>query len=287
LNELAGRRCLVTGASRGLGAAIARGFSSAGAELLLVARSGDALMRLGDELEGRGGARVHVFVCDLASADAPARIADEAGRCFGGLSVLVNNAALQGPIGQVWENDWGEWERTLRVNLLAVVDLSRRCVPLLARERGRIINISGGGATSPRARFTAYGTAKAGVVRFSETLAQETASLGIAVNCVAPGAMDGAMTDCILAAGAARAGEKEYADALRTQAEGQKVTERAADLCTFLASPQSEGISGKLISAVWDPWRTLSARCDELASSDVYTLPRIVPKDRGLDWDSR
>jgi NAD(P)-dependent dehydrogenase (short-subunit alcohol dehydrogenase family) len=287
LNELAGRRCLVTGASRGLGAAIAGRFSSAGAELLLVARSGDALMRLGDELERRDGRRVHVFACDLASADAPARIADEAGRCFGGLSVLVNNAARQGPIGQVWDNDWEEWERTLRVNLLAVVDLSRRCVPLLAREHGRIINISGGGATTPRARFTAYGTAKAGVVRFSETLAQETAPLGIAVNCVAPGAMGGAMADRILAAGAAHAGEKECADALRTQAEGQQVTERAADLCAFLASPRSEGITGRLISAVWDPWPTLSARRDELASSDVYTLRRIVPGDRGLDFGGR
>jgi NAD(P)-dependent dehydrogenase (short-subunit alcohol dehydrogenase family) len=284
ITQLLGRRCIITGASRGLGAAIATRFWSEGADLLLVARSRDALACLRDNLERRHDQRVHLFTCDLASVEAPARIADEAQRCFGGLSVLVNNAALQGPIGPLWENDWAEWERTLRVNLLAVVDLCRRCVPLLGSPGSKIINISGGGATGPRAMFSAYSTAKAGLVRFSETLAHEVAPLGIDVNCVAPGAMNSAMTEAILATDPARAGEREYADALRVHGQGPEVAEGAADLCVFLASSASDRITGRLISAVWDPWLELPRLREELGNSDIYTLRRIVPRDRGLNW---
>jgi 3-oxoacyl-[acyl-carrier protein] reductase len=186
----------------------------------------------------------------------------------------------------VWENDWGEWERTIRVNLLSVVDLSRRCVPLLASRGGKIISISGGGATGPRARFTAYATAKVGLVRFCETLAQEVAALGIEVNCVAPGVMNTAMTEAILAAGSQRAGDTEHENALCARRQTPDIMERAASLCTFLASSESDGITGKLISAAWDPWDRLDGHRDDLQQTDVYTLRRIVPKDRGFGWEN-
>ena len=282
--RLTGRRCIITGASRGLGAAIARKFWSEGADLLLVARSEEALTHVRNDLEPRDQQQVHLLACDLAAVDAPARITDEARRCFGWFSVLVNNAAVQGPISLAWENDWEEWEYTIRVNLLSIVDLSRRCVPLLAARGGKIISISGGGATSPRARFTAYGTAKAGLVRFCETLAQEVAALGIEVNCVAPGGMNTAMTEAILAAGSDGADDKEHKDVLRARLQTPEIMERAASLCAFLASSGSDGITGKLISALWDPWETLPAHLDDLRRTDVYTLRRIVPADRGLSW---
>lgn len=281
---MTGRRCIITGASRGLGAAIAKKFWSEGADLLLVARSEEALTRVRNDLEPRDRQQVHLLTCDLAAVDVPARIADEAKRRFDWLSVLVNNAAVQGPIGPVWENDWEEWERTLRVNLLSIVDLSRRCVPLLATRDGKIINISGGGASGPRARFTAYATAKAGLVRFCETLAQEVAALGIEVNCVAPGAMNTAMTEAILAAGSNGAGDKEHENALCARLQTPEIMERAVSLCAFLASSESDGITGKLISTAWDPWETLPEHLDDLRRTDVYTLRRIVPSDRGLSW---
>lgn len=284
-NDLAGRACIVTGASRGLGAAIARKLWARGADLLLVARSDDALEQLARALAPQREQRVRWLACDLAQADAPARIVGEAERALGRVSVLVNNAAVQGPIGNAWENDWAEWEQALRVNLLSAVDLARRCVaPMAAAGGGKIISISGGGATTPRARFTAYGTAKAALVRFSETLAEEVRHLGIDVNCVAPGAMGSAMTEAVLAAGRESAGEKEYEAAARiAAAPADRTIERAADLCAFLASRASDGITGKLIAAQWDPWETFPDRLEQLRTTDLYTLRRIVPKDRGLD----
>jgi NAD(P)-dependent dehydrogenase (short-subunit alcohol dehydrogenase family) len=278
----------VTGASRGLGAAIASRFAAAGADLLLVARSKDALVELQLELRRHHGREVHALCCDLASPDGPARIAAEAERLFPHLSVLVNNADSQGPIGPIWENNWEDWQRTLRINLLGPVDLSRRAIPLFKAQRGKIINISGGGASAPRARFSAYSTAKAGLVRFSETLAIEAAPLNVDVNCVAPGALSTEMTQNILDAGASGAGEREYAAAVSVARQSSdSPADRAAELCAFLASAAGDGITGRLISAVWDPWAELDRHRDELSSSDVYTLRRIVPEDRGLVWTKR
>jgi NAD(P)-dependent dehydrogenase (short-subunit alcohol dehydrogenase family) len=154
---------------------------------------------------------------------------------------------------------------------------------MIPQRAGSIINLSGGGATSPRPNFSAYATAKAGLVRFSETLARELAEFHIRVNAVAPGAMNTAMQRAVLDAGAARAGEKEYQLALEQGRDGGAPPERAAELCLFLASPDAAGISGRLISAVWDDWPALGGR-PELAASDIYTLRRIVPEDRGMQW---
>jgi 3-oxoacyl-[acyl-carrier protein] reductase len=155
------------------------------------------------------------------------------------------------------------------------------------RRRGKIINLSGGGATGPRANFSAYATAKAGLVRFSETLAEETRHFGIDVNCIAPGFMRSRMTDETLAAGPQKAGFGELAQIERLMANAADNPRRAAALAVWLASAGSDGITGRLISAVWDPWETLADHARELRESDIYTLRRIVPKDRGLDWGER
>lgn len=283
---LAGRNALVTGASRGLGRAIAWSMRRAGANLLLTARSTEALAELRAKLleESRDG-EVHVHVADLRDPAAPFAIVDEAHRRWPKLDVLVNNAAMQGPIGKSWENDWEQWKAAIDVDLLAPVALCRLCVPWMRETGGgAILNLSGGGATGPRPNFSAYATAKAGLVRFSETLAAETAGDGIRVNCIAPGAMNTAMLEAVLASGPDRAGA-EYRKAEEQARTGGTSPEVAAALCVFLASEAARGVSGKLISAVWDPWRSLGERQEELRNSDIYTLRRIVPEDRGKSWN--
>lgn len=283
--SLRGTHAIVTGASRGVGVHIAERLWRAGASLLLVARSETVLARC-RELSGsaRDGQQVHACVADLADPAAPDRIMAEAQRLWPRLDGLVNNAAIQGPIGPLWENDMKEWARVLQVNLLAPVALCRLAVPWMrASGGGSIVNLSGGGATAPRPNFTAYATSKAALVRFSETLAAETAPFGIRVNCVAPGALNTDMLAEVLAAGPERAGA-EYARAERRAAEGGDPPERAAELVAFLLSDSSAGITGRLLSAIWDPWPSLAAHREELASSDIYTLRRILPADRGKEW---
>jgi NAD(P)-dependent dehydrogenase (short-subunit alcohol dehydrogenase family) len=288
VNELEGLNCLITGACRGLGRKLATTYWQAGASLFLTARSSQALDGVAASLPARAGQNVAVFPADLADPEVPARIVDECRRFFASLEILVNNAATQGPIGVTWENDSQEWLRTIRVDLLAPVEICRLCVPwMAARRRGKVINLSGGGAASPRPRFSAYAAAKAALVRFSETLAEEARELGIDVNCVAPGAMDTDMLNAILTVGAEKSGAGEHRRAKDARKGGEDAMEKAAALCTFLASPASDGITGKLLSAVWDPWESLADHREDLAGSDVYTLRRILPKDRGWDWGDR
>ena len=275
-------KVLITGASRGLGRVLAREFWNRGANIALVARNGAALEELAASLPASGSQAVEVVPADLSDPDAPAWIVDRLRRKWESLDVLINNAAITGPVGPVWENDWRQWQQTIQVNLLAPVALSRLCIPWM-RRGGAIVNLSGGGATGPRPNFSAYGTAKAGLVRFTETLAKETAELGIRVNAIAPGAMNTEMLEAVLRAGPVQAGP-EHARAVAQKENGGEPPDKAAALAYFLSSPESAGITGRLISAVWDPWEALPAHTEQLRGSDIYTLRRITPKDRGQQW---
>lgn len=286
--SLVGRTAVITGASRGLGAELARAFRRAGANLLLVARSADALDRTVESLDDDAGGTVVSVGADLATDDGAARVLGAARAAFDRMDILVNNAAVQGPIGPAWENDWDDWKAAIEADLLGPVRLCRMAVPWMAQGGGgSVVNLAGGGATGPRPGFSAYATAKAGLVRFSETLAGEVRGLGIRVNCVAPGVMPTGMLREVEQAGPERAGAKDFETARKALGAGGGADpfERAAALCVFLASEASAGITGRLISAVWDPWLGLAERAAELDRGDVYTLRRIVPKDRGLDWE--
>jgi NAD(P)-dependent dehydrogenase (short-subunit alcohol dehydrogenase family) len=191
-------------------------------------------------------------------------------------------------MGPIEDVNWAAWMKALEVNLLGSVYMCRALVPHFKQRRyGKIIQISGGGATNPLPNLSAYAASKAAVVRFGETLAEELRPFRIDVNAVAPGALNTRMLDEVLAAGAAVVGQAFYDRSKRQQADGGTPLEKGAALCAFLASAESDGITGKLLSAVWDPWDELPRRRSDLDGTDVYTLRRIVPKDRGLSWGDR
>ncbi len=285
--KLAGRRALITGASQGLGLAVARRFVEEGADVMLCARNADRLDRAREELLHLAGQRSRVLAmpADVARPGDVRRLVGLAVDLLGGLEVLVANAGIQGPKGPVQDVRWMEWRQAIEINLLGTVLCCREVVPhFVERKHGKIVLLSGGGATAPRPYFSAYAASKAAVVRFGETLAEELRGTGIDVNAVAPGALNTRMLDEVLEAGPARVGRQFYEQAVRQKAEGGTPLERGAALCVFLASAASDGITGKLISAVWDPWERLAEHMDQLGGSDVYTLRRVVPRDRGMDW---
>lgn len=281
------RKVVITGASRGLGKKIAERFWSAGADLALISRNKDALEKMVGELKpnAREDQIIEFFVCDLADLKTVSGLIEKIKDEFGNPEILINNAGMQGPIGPLYENSFEDWQKCLNVLLLAPVLLSQGFVTAMINKRyGRIINISGGGATKARPNFTSYATSKCGLTRFTETLAEELKEFGVYANCVAPGAMKSEITREIIKAGAEKAGEYEYNTALKLLNSSDLIQNKAADLVFFLASDDSNGISGKLISAVWDPWNELPEHLEDLKNSDVYTLRRIVPEDRGMDW---
>ncbi len=287
---LAGRAALVTGASQGLGREIAAAYLRAGASVAICARDAVALEATRAELVAIAGAEHHVLAlpCDVSKPDQVTRVVDESIARFPHLDILVNSAGVYGPKGTAADNDWYAWVQAIEINLFGSVLMCRAIVPRLERLRhGKIIQLSGGGATAPLARLSAYATSKAAVVRFAETLAVELAPHHIDVNCIAPGALDTRMLDEIIDAGPDAVGADFHARAVQQKQAGGASLDHGAQLAVYLASHASDGITGKLISAVWDPWRDSPEHRDELAKSDIYTLRRIVPKDRGKSWGEK
>lgn len=283
--RLANRTCLVTGASRGLGAAVAKRLWSEGANLVLAVRTPESVSALLPSPAGTPGQTAVALPFDLHDLESVRTLVPRImERGVESLDVLINNAAALGPVGKAWENPPDEWAATISADLVSPALLCAAVVPWMSRHGGgKIINLSGGGSTGPRPAFSAYGAAKAGLVRFSETLAAEVAELGISVNCVAPGAMGTDMLAAVQRAGDA-AGDKELAAASKALAAGDATMRAAVDLIAFLASDESDGVTGKLVSAVWDDWRAFPARLAELRASDVFTLRRIAGRDRGMPW---
>ncbi len=289
MRTLANRRAIVTGASQGLGFAIAQKYVEAGAHVMICARSAESLDAAHSRLRQLAGPRQAVLsqVADVSQSEDVTALVRRTLQELGGLEVLVNNAAVAGPAGAAEDVAWNEWLRTLEINFLGAVLLCRAVLPHFKQAaHGKIIQLSGGGATNPLPMLSAYAASKAAVVRFMETLAEETRQHRIDVNSIAPGALNTRMLDQFIAAGPERIGAAFHARALRQKEEGGVPLDTGAQLAVFLGSPASDGITGKLISAVWDPWAELPRHLEDLCRSDVYTLRRIVPADRHLDWGS-
>lgn len=289
-SPLQDRVALVTGASRGLGLEIARQYLVAGAQVVVCARNLAALEAASARLhaEAGGNAPLLALAADVARPGDVERLHARAIERFGRVDVLVNNAGVQGPMGSLDTVDWRQWLHALEVNLIGSVQMARAVVPGMKRQgQGKIVQISGGGATRPMPGMSAYATSKAAIVRFVETLAYELDGTGVAANALAPGALNTNMLEEVLAAGPASVGETAYAQAQRQKAQGGASLQEAAALAVFLGSAASDGISGRLVSAVWDDWRSLPARAETVAGSEVYTLRRITARDRGFDWGDR
>jgi NAD(P)-dependent dehydrogenase (short-subunit alcohol dehydrogenase family) len=286
--NLSGRGAIITGANQGLGRAIAEHYVRAGASVLLTARDG----RLLDEVRAQLHPLAHddqkllIHKSDVSDRRSCEEVVDRARRELPGFQVLVNNAGVYGPKGPIEEVDWDEWVKAIEINLLGTVFMCRLVVPLFkSRGYGKIINLSGGGATNPLPRISAYAASKAAVVRMTDTLAEELKEWKIDVNAIAPGALNTRLLDEVLAAGPQKVGQAFYERSLKQQQQGGAPLDKGAELAVFLASKESDGITGRLISAVWDGWREFPSRREQIAQSDVFMIRRIVPKDRGMDWE--
>jgi NAD(P)-dependent dehydrogenase (short-subunit alcohol dehydrogenase family) len=285
--ELKNLVTVVTGASQGLGKAIAREFVSEGAHVALCARDPKLISEAAADLKRLASAGQQIFdsACDVSVEDDVEKFFDEIRRRLGPVNVLVNNAGVYGPKGESEKVEFQEWTRAIEINLYGTFLPCRFAIRQMKEfRRGKIINLSGGGATAPLPRLSAYAASKAAVVRLTETLAEELREFSIDVNAIAPGALNTRLLQEILSAGPDAVGKEFYQKSLKQRDSGGAPLEKAARLCVYLASEMSDGITGKLISAQWDPWENLHEFREQLAKSDVYTLRRIVPEDRGLKW---
>lgn len=274
--KLPDRVAIVTGGGRGIGRAIALAFAREGADVVVASRTAREIEETAAWIEALGRRSLAV-TADISRWAEVNHLVEKTLRAFGKMDVLVNNAGIQGPIGLLVENDVDEWVNAIHVNLMGTFLCIKAVLPhMMERRQGKVINLSGGGAASPRPHFTAYAASKAAVVRLTETVAEEVRPFNIQVNAIAPGMVNTRMLEQVLAAGEA-AGEVELAEARRRLKEGGTLADQVAELAIFLASSESDGITGKLISAVYDDWRGWPGWAGELSRIELYTLRRLDP----------
>ena len=283
--SLAGKKVVITGGSRGIGRAIAEVFLRGGAEVWLLARDKDELENTRSELSRFGDVRIsHVDVADRVDTE---KVVKEIAALWGVVDVLVNAAGVYGPIGIVTDVDPDMWLKALQVNLYGTFLMTKLVGALMqAKQNGVIINFVGGGEGA-YTHFSSYVSAKGGVARFTETVAEELKEFGIRVNAIAPGAVNTKLLSDLIEAGPEKAGAVNYERALKQKESGGVSPEKAASLVSWLASDASKGITGRIFSAVWDPYERFADHKDEIMSSDIYTFRRILPRDRGLDWGEK
>jgi 3-oxoacyl-[acyl-carrier protein] reductase len=239
---MSGRAVLITGASRGIGRAIARGFAAAGDRVAVHHRDSAKLAEdLLAVLPGSG----HVIVqADIADPDAVLAMVDRAAARLGGLDVLVNNAGVftAHPITDVSYEEWqDQWRRTLGVNLIGAANVAWCAVRHMLGKGGRIINVSSRGAFRGEPNSPAYGASKAGLNALSQSLARALAPHGIAVSAVAPGFVATDMTNEHL--------KPPRGDEIRAQSPFGRVAEpeEIAAAVLYLASDLAEWASGTVI----------------------------------------
>ncbi|MDR1375312.1 MAG: SDR family oxidoreductase [Holosporaceae bacterium] len=286
------KNAVITGASQGLGLEIARHFIESGvSNLAICARDKSVLDDATAELMQLANPQQKIMSISIDLADFEQvnhfckKIIDE----FNQMHVLVNNAGVYGPKGSIESVDWHEWQNALAINLNGSVLMCMNLLPHFKENRcGKIIQISGGGATNPMPYLTAYAISKTAIVRFIESLAGELKEFNIDANCIAPGLLNTRLLDEALNAGSETIGKDFHDRMVQSKLTGNTTPlSIGAALAVFLASDASNGITGRLISAQWDNWREWPNHLEELRDSDLYTLRRITGKDRGQTWGDK
>lgn len=274
--KLKGKVAIITGASKGIGKSIAETFAREGCNLTIVSRHLEEICAVADELKGKYNVNILAMKCDVSNLLEVERMVRKTIEHFEKVDILVNNAGIIGPIGPLFDNDLKLWMKTVNVNLLGTVNCTKVVLPYMMKTRmGKIINFSGAGSgAAPLPTLSAYATSKFAVVRFTEIIAEEVKDYNIQINSVAPGPVNTRLLDQVLEA--KDKVDKKYLEKAKKQKEtGGVPPEKATQLVLYLASDESDGITGKLISAVWDDYQNFSNRLDEIKETPIYTLRRI------------
>jgi NAD(P)-dependent dehydrogenase (short-subunit alcohol dehydrogenase family) len=273
---------LITGGSAGLGYEISRAFLKAGCDIFITGRDEEKLKRTLNKLSLEYPQRkIKALSSDVSSEKDCEHIIDSFIGEFKRIDILVNNAGIYGPFGSISKDNWKDWKEAIEINLFGSVYLASLASELMKQNNfGKIIQLSGGGATNPLPYISSYAASKAAVVRYIETLAVELEEFNIDVNAIAPGALNTSLLDDILKNGKGKIDEKFYEKQLELKKTGGVSMNYGVDLCLFLASEKSNGLTGKLISALWDNYEDWMKNIDQVLNSDLYTIRRIVGKDR-------
>jgi NAD(P)-dependent dehydrogenase (short-subunit alcohol dehydrogenase family) len=263
-----GQAALVTGGGRGLGRAMAIALSSAGAGVAVCSRSSSELAETVRQIATRGG-RATAIETDVRDRRSVEGLVEQAEHELGPLDVLVNNAGVSGPLGPIAETDPDAWWETLEINLRGPLYCSRAVLPgMLARGRGRIINISSGAGLRTWPMATAYAVSKAALQHLTENLAAETQGRGVSVFTVLPG-----LVRTRLAESGINSDVPSISNLFRTLLDQglDLPPERPAELVVFLASGKADELSGRFFDAN-QPEADMMRRMGEIRERNLYAF---------------
>ena len=243
---------IITGGSGGIGSQITRVLLRANYHVIVIGRSQNNFDLMADRLINNQN--LSFYKLDISDKNSVNTFYNDLNKIDGDIYALINAAGVQSPIGKFINSDYNDWIINLSNNFLGTVNMIRGFLfNSNNKSQRKIINFSGGGSTSSRPNFSAYAVSKTAIVKFTEILADEIADQNIDINAIAPGAVNTNMLDEVLAA-KSLAGE-EYALAKKRKKSGGVSPKKAVDLCQFLLSKDANGVTGKLISAIWDDYR--------------------------------
>ncbi len=283
--DLRGKNVLVTGGSMGIGYAAAAACLRAGAQITICARTPSDVQQAVERLDAVSPGHVRGAPADVTDIKQLNQIMDLLEREQGPMNAVIHSAGIYGPIGKITDVDPTEWFDALRVNLFGTFLVARQAaIRLMKNGGGRMALFSGGGAAMPLPYYTAYSCSKVGVVRLVENLAFEFSSYKIEVNCISPGFVATRLHQQTLAAGPERAGTAFFEQTRDKVNSGSISPDVGADCAAFLISDAAAGITGRFVAAPYDGYMDWVTRVERVRGSDLFTLRRIVPKDRGENW---
>ena len=262
---------MVTGGTRGIGKVIAEHFLGLNYNVVVCSRTKKSCDKT-EKYFSSYGDKVLILQADVSNENDVVGLINKTISKFNKIDILINNAGIYGPIGSFINNDTKHWLKAMNINMSGILHLCQNVTPhMIENNFGRIINISGGGATKPMPMYSAYSASKAAVVRFTETIALELANYNITANAIAPGFIATDIHKETIEAKEKLAGGFFY----QTQnklSEGGDNPKHTALLAEHLASEKCI-ITGRLISAIYDDWQNLYD--SEEIDSDLYTLRRV------------
>ena len=281
------KNVIITGGTVGFGKALAEKFLSEGANVSICSRNEQQLFDTQSELLSKFPNQIIlVKKCDVSIEKDVKEFISYSLDAFKTIHVLILNAGVYGPMGPIETVSLDEWRKSIDINLFGVLLPCRELIPHFKQNKyGKIIVLSGGGATNPMPNLSSYATAKAAVVRLVETLSKELSSYNVDINAIAPGAMSTRMIEQVIDAGPEIVGDEFFKKNQNWKQNGATSMELGTNLAVYLSSDDSNGVTGKLISAQWDDWKNFGNHLDDLQNSDIYTIRRIVLEDRNKKWN--
>ena len=271
---------VITGGSLGIGFEIAKKCVFEGATVIISARNKQNLQNALNELKKISNKDHKLYQFDVSKYKEVQNFAKWSSEIFPQIHGLVNCAGVYGPIGKTYEVNIEKFIEAIQINFLGTVYMCYAFIPLMLKStaRKKIINFSGGGAATPFPNYSAYATSKIAIVRFTENLSIELSEEDFDINCIAPGFVITRLHQQTIKAGPELSTQSFFETTEKKIKNGSVSPEKAVNLTAFFLSLESDGITGKFISAPWDPWQD-KRFLDKLRSDkDFATLRRIDDK---------